>query len=49
MLYRSIYTAIASGEGDGLFADAAAGHEELRLCEAILQSHRERRWITLLN
>jgi predicted dehydrogenase len=49
MLYRSIYTAIASGESDGLFADAAAGHEELRLCEAILQSHRERRWITLLN
>ena len=49
MLYRSIYTAIASGESDGLFADAAAGHEELRLCEAILQSHRERRWITLFN
>lgn len=47
MLYRSIYTAIASGKNDGLFADAAAGHEELRLCEAVLLSHRERRWITL--
>lgn len=47
MLFRDIYTAIASGRCDGLFADAAAGHEELRLCEAILQSHRERRWISL--
>lgn len=47
MLYRSIYTAIASGKSDGLFADAAAGHEELRLCEAVLQSHRERRWVSL--
>jgi len=47
MLYRSIYSAIASGRSDGLFADAAAGHEELRVCEAILQSHRERRWVSL--
>ena len=47
MLYRSIYSAIASGQSDGLFADAAAGHEELRVCEAILKSHRERRWISL--
>ena len=47
MLYRSIYTAIATGQSDGLFADAAAGHEELRLCEAVLQSHRERRWVSL--
>src|SRR5687768_16581037 len=47
MLYRSIYTAISNGESDGLFASAQAGHEEVRLCEAILQSHRERRWIQL--
>lgn len=47
MLYRSIYSAIVSAKSDGLFADAAAGHEELRLCEAVLQSHRERRWVTL--
>ena len=47
MLYRSIYTAIATGTSDGLFADAVAGHEELRLCEAVIQSHRERRWINL--
>jgi predicted dehydrogenase len=47
MLYRSIYSAIASGSGDGLFASAADGHEELRVCEAILQSHRERRWVGL--
>lgn len=47
MLYRSIYTAIATGRSDGLFADAVAGHEELRLCEAVMQSHRERRWINL--
>lgn len=47
MLYRSFYTAIATGTSDGLFADAVAGHEELRLCEAVMQSHRERRWINL--
>jgi predicted dehydrogenase len=47
MLYRSIYTAIAGGQSDALFADATAGHEEVRLCEAILKSHRERRWVTL--
>jgi predicted dehydrogenase len=47
MLYRSIYTSIATGKSDGLFADAAAGHEELRLCEAVLQSHRERRWVSV--
>jgi predicted dehydrogenase len=47
MLYRNVYAAIAGGRPEGLFADAAAGHEEARLCEAILRSHRERRWIAL--
>ena len=47
MLYRSIYNAISGASSDGLFADAVAGHEELRLCEAILQSHRQRGWVTL--
>jgi predicted dehydrogenase len=46
MLYRSIYQSIASG-GRGLHASAADGHEEVRLCEAILQSNQQRRWITL--
>jgi predicted dehydrogenase len=49
MLYRAIYNDIAAGSPSErpLYARADDGHEELRLCEAILQSHRERRWITL--
>jgi len=48
MLYRSVYNAvIGDGKGDGLFATAEDGLTEARLCEAILQSHRERRWIKL--
>ncbi len=47
MLYRSIYQAIAEGKHEGLFASAEAGHAELQICEAILKSHRERRWIAI--
>lgn len=47
MLYRSVYTAIASGSSDGLFATAQCGHREVELCEAILRSHRARHWVTL--
>lgn len=45
MLFRSIYQAIDSGSHVGLFADANAGHQEAKLCEAILQSHQSRQWV----
>lgn len=52
MLYRAIYAEIASRR-DGridprpLFATFADGHEQVVLGEAILRSHRERRWVEL--
>lgn len=47
MLYRDIYSSIATGRPTSLFATAADGHQELRICEAILRSHRERRWMAV--
>jgi predicted dehydrogenase len=47
MLFRSVYTAIARGKGEALFASAADGHHEVKICEAILKSHRLRRWIAV--
>ena len=49
MLYRAIYTDIANGQPSAhpLYATAQDGHDEVRLCESILSSHRERRWINL--
>jgi predicted dehydrogenase len=44
MLFRSIYSAIAGGGAEQLFATAADGHEEVAVCEAILASHRTRSW-----
>ncbi len=47
MLYRAIYTDIARGKpgARSLYATAADGHAEVRLCEAILKSHRARKWV----
>lgn len=45
MLFRSIYSAIAGDRGEKLFATAADGQEEVAVCEAILASHRERKWM----
>jgi predicted dehydrogenase len=46
MNFRAIYTAIAgSGRGAGLFATAADGHQEVAVGEAIIKSHRAKRWI----
>jgi predicted dehydrogenase len=48
MHYRAVYQHIASGKKTPmLFASAADGHEEIRVCEAILKSHRTRRWVNL--
>ncbi|MEL6106107.1 MAG: Gfo/Idh/MocA family oxidoreductase [Planctomycetota bacterium] len=43
-LFRTFYGAIESGELTG-YPTFEDGHHEILLCEAILQSHRERRWV----
>jgi predicted dehydrogenase len=48
MLYRHVYSVIAAGgKGERLFATPEDGHQEVRVCEAILRSHRQRKWIKL--
>lgn len=48
MHYRAVYQHIASGRTtDPLFASAADGHHEVRLCEAILKSSRQRAWVAV--
>jgi predicted dehydrogenase len=46
MHYRAVYQHIASGrKTPALFATAADGHHEVKLCEAILQSSNARQWV----
>jgi predicted dehydrogenase len=45
MLFRNIYAAIAGGQGDRLFATAADGHQEVAVCEAIMQSNKAQQWM----
>jgi predicted dehydrogenase len=45
MLFRSIYSAISTGQTDGLFATVKDGHQEVAICEAILHSHKARAWV----
>lgn len=47
--FRTFYEYIANGEFSAApaFPTFAEGHREIRLCEAILRSHREQRWINL--
>ena len=46
--FRAFYSAIESGGlAEPAFPTFADGHREIVLCEAILQSHRERRWISI--
>ncbi|HMJ90806.1 MAG TPA: Gfo/Idh/MocA family oxidoreductase [Candidatus Acidoferrum sp.] len=48
MHYRAVYQHIASGRKTPvLFASAADGHYEVKLCEAILQSNRSKRWVKI--
>jgi predicted dehydrogenase len=43
---RAVYQHIAAGgAGPALFATAADGHHEVKLCEAVLQSSRAKRWV----
>jgi len=46
-LYRAIYEYLAEGDFSRpkIFAGFEDGHEELLLCEAILQSHRTQAWV----
>jgi predicted dehydrogenase len=45
-LYKAVYAAIQAGRPDHpLYATFADGHNEVRLCEAVLRSHREQRWV----
>ena len=47
-LFRAFYGAIASGDLQSeAFPTFADGHLEILLCDAILRSHRERRWVDL--
>ncbi len=51
--FRAFYDAIAEGKSSFDAVDSsplatfADGHREIALCEAILQSHREERWVEL--
>lgn len=54
-IYRAFYDTIAAGDfansGDAAaptFPTFADGHREILLCEAILKSHVERRWVDVL-
>ena len=48
-LYRAVYADILNGRSEKpLYATFADGHNEVRLCEAVLRSHRERRWVSLI-
>lgn len=48
-LCRAFYGYIAAGDRSlpPPFPTFADGHRELLLCEAVLRSHRERRWVTI--
>lgn len=47
--FRAFYDYIAAGDfsAEPTFATFADGHREILICEAILQSHREQRWVEL--
>lgn len=48
MHYRAVYQHIASGRKTPvLFATAADGHHEVRLCDAVLKSSRTKRWVAV--
>jgi predicted dehydrogenase len=49
-LFRAFYAYVAAGDlsAPPPFPTFADGHREILLCEAILTSHRERRWVSIL-
>lgn len=47
-LYRAVYADVVNGRSASpLYATFADGHREVQVCEAILRSHREERWVTV--
>ncbi|MBS0267142.1 MAG: gfo/Idh/MocA family oxidoreductase, partial [Planctomycetes bacterium] len=48
-LFRSVYDYVNAGDltAERLFPTFADGHREILLCEAMLTSHRERRWVDI--
>ncbi len=48
-VYRAVYTDVLNGarSAEPLYATFEDGHQEVRVCEAIAKSHRERRWVTV--
>ncbi len=48
-LFRAFYSWIEEGNPDAppSFPTFAEGHREVVLCEAILRSHREERWVAV--
>lgn len=49
-LYRAVYADIRAGKpaSEPVYATFADGHREVLLCEAILTSQRERRWVEVI-
>ncbi|MCU0704858.1 MAG: Gfo/Idh/MocA family oxidoreductase [Fimbriiglobus sp.] len=48
MLYRAVYADVLNGRAaQPLYATFADGHNETRLCEAVLQSHHDGRWVNV--
>jgi len=45
MLFRSVYSSIAGLPMEKLHATAEDGHQEVAVCEAILNSNKARRWV----
>ena len=46
MLYRAVYQDIVAGKSaHPLYAVAADGHHEVKICEAVLKSSKNRRWV----
>jgi predicted dehydrogenase len=48
MHYRAVYEHIASGrKTPAIFANAADGHHEVKLCEAVLKSSDSKKWVRI--
>lgn len=47
-LFRVVYQAIDSGTKSHSYPDFVDGHREILVCEAIAQSHQERRWVNVV-
>ena len=45
MLFRNVYSHIAGEKAERLYATAEDGHEEVKVCEAVLRSHASRAWV----